>query len=98
MLFKLGFEFFCGVLLVGLLGIGKILIVKVIVEELGLNYIVINGLEVMSKYYGEVEVKLWEIFVKVKKFVFCLVFIDEIDSIVLDCSKVEGEVEKWLVV
>jgi transitional endoplasmic reticulum ATPase len=97
LLSKLGLEPSRGVLLVGPPGTGKTLTAKAIAEELGLNYIAINGPEVMSKYYGEAEAKLREIFAKAKKSAPCLVFIDEIDSIAPDRSKVEGEVEKRLV-
>ena len=97
LLSKLGLEPSRGVLLVGPPGTGKTLTAKAIAEELKLNYIAINGPEVMSKYYGEAEAKLREIFAKAKKSAPCLVFIDEIDSIAPDRSKVQGEVEKRLV-
>ena len=97
LLTKLGLEPSRGVLLVGPPGTGKTLTAKAIAEELGLNYIAINGPEVMSKYYGEAEGKLRDIFAKAKKSAPCLIFIDEIDSIAPDRSKVEGEVEKRLV-
>jgi transitional endoplasmic reticulum ATPase len=64
---------------------------------LGVNYIAIVGPEVMGKYYGEAEARLRGIFEKAKKAAPCLVFIDEIDSLAPDRSKVEGEVEKRLV-
>lgn len=97
LLSQLGLEPARGVLLVGPPGTGKTLTAKAIAEELRLNYIAINGPEVMSKYYGEAEARLRNIFAKAKKSAPCLVFIDEIDSIAPDRSKVEGEVEKRLV-
>lgn len=97
LLSKLGLEPSRGVLLVGPPGTGKTLTARAIAEELKLNYMAINGPEVMSKYYGEAEAKLREIFAKAKKSAPCLVFIDEIDSIAPDRSKVQGEVEKRLV-
>ncbi|MCL2925289.1 MAG: AAA family ATPase, partial [Trichodesmium sp. MAG_R04] len=75
LLSKLGLEPSRGVLLVGPPGTGKTLTAKAIAKELKLNYMAINGPEVMSKYYGEAEAKLREIFAKAKKSAPCLVFI-----------------------
>lgn len=97
LLAKLGLEPTRGVLLVGPPGTGKTLTARSIAEELGVNYIAIVGPEVMGKYYGEAESRLRGIFEKAKKAAPCLVFIDEIDSLAPDRSKVEGEVEKRLV-
>lgn len=97
LLAKLGLEPTRGVLLVGPPGTGKTLTARAIAEDLGVNYIAIVGPEVMSKYYGEAEQKLRGIFEKAAKNAPCIVFIDEIDSIAPDRSKVEGEVEKRLV-
>ena len=94
---KLGLEPTRGVLLVGPPGTGKTLTARSLAEDLGVNYIAIVGPEVMGKYYGEAEQRLRAIFEKAKKAAPCLVFIDEIDSLAPDRSKVEGEVEKRLV-
>ncbi|MDB9512985.1 AAA family ATPase [Kamptonema animale CS-326] len=94
---KLGLEPTKGVLLVGPPGTGKTLTARALADELGVNYIALAGPEVMSKYYGEAEQKLRGIFEKAAKNAPCLVFIDEIDSLAPDRSKVEGEVEKRLV-
>ncbi len=94
---KLGLEPTRGVLLVGPPGTGKTLTARSLAEELGVNYIAIVGPEVMGKYYGEAESRLRGIFEKAKQAAPCLVFIDEIDSLAPDRSKVEGEVEKRLV-
>ena len=51
----------------------------------------------MGKYYGEAEGRLRKVFEKAAKSAPCLIFIDEIDSLAPDRSKVEGEVEKRLV-
>ncbi|HSM82838.1 MAG TPA: AAA family ATPase, partial [Nodosilinea sp.] len=87
---KLGLEPTRGVLLVGPPGTGKTLTARSLAEDLGVNYIAIVGPEVMGKYYGEAEQRLRAIFEKAKKAAPCLVFIDEIDSLAPDRSKVEG--------
>ena len=97
LLAKFGLEPTKGVLLVGPPGTGKTLTARALADELGINYIALAGPELMSKYYGEAEQKLRQIFEKAAKNAPCLVFIDEIDSIAPDRSKVEGEVEKRLV-
>jgi transitional endoplasmic reticulum ATPase len=97
LLAKLGLEPPRGVLLVGPPGTGKTLTARGLAEELGVNYIAIVGPEVMGKYYGEAEGRLRSIFEKAAKAAPCIVFIDEIDSLAPDRSKVEGEVEKRLV-
>ncbi|UBF28072.1 AAA family ATPase [Kovacikia minuta CCNUW1] len=97
LLAKLGLEPPRGVLLVGPPGTGKTLTARGLAEELGVNYIAIVGPEVMGKYYGEAEGRLRGIFEKATKAAPCIVFIDEIDSLAPDRSKVEGEVEKRLV-
>jgi len=97
LLAKLGLEPPRGVLLVGPPGTGKTLTARSLSHELGVNYIAIAGPEVMGKYYGEAEGRLRGIFEKATKAAPCIIFIDEIDSLVPDRSKVEGEVEKRLV-
>jgi transitional endoplasmic reticulum ATPase len=97
LLTRLGLEPPRGVLLVGPPGTGKTLTARALAEALGVNYIAIAGPEVMGKYYGEAEGRLRGIFEKAAKSSPCLVFIDEIDSLAPDRSKVEGEVEKRLV-
>ncbi|MEB3211522.1 MAG: AAA family ATPase [Leptolyngbyaceae bacterium] len=94
---KLGLEPTKGVLLVGPPGTGKTLTARALAEALDVSYIAIVGPEVMGKYYGEAETRLRGIFEKAAKAAPCLVFIDEIDSLAPDRSKVEGEVEKRLV-
>ncbi|MGI0489928.1 AAA family ATPase [Pantanalinema rosaneae CENA516] len=97
LLAKLGLEPPRGVLLVGPPGTGKTLTARSLAEDLEVNYIAIVGPEVMGKYYGEAEGRLRSIFEKAAKAAPCIVFIDEIDSLAPDRSKVEGEVEKRLV-
>jgi transitional endoplasmic reticulum ATPase len=94
---QLGLEPPRGVLLVGPPGTGKTLTARSLAETLGVNYIALVGPEVMGKYYGEAEGRLRQVFEKAAKAAPCLIFIDEIDSLAPDRSKVEGEVEKRLV-
>ncbi|MGD1905846.1 MAG: AAA family ATPase [Leptolyngbyaceae cyanobacterium] len=94
---QLGLEPPRGVLLVGPPGTGKTLTARSLAETLGVNYIALVGPEVMGKYYGEAEGKLRQVFEKAAQAAPCLIFIDEIDSLAPDRSKVEGEVEKRLV-
>ncbi|MEB3231817.1 MAG: AAA family ATPase [Leptolyngbyaceae bacterium] len=94
---KLGLEPPRGVLMVGPPGTGKTLTARALADSLGVSYIAIVGPEVMGKYYGEAEGRLRAIFEKAAKSAPCLIFIDEIDSLAPDRSKVEGEVEKRLV-
>ena len=97
LLTKLGLEPPRGVLLVGPPGTGKTLTARALAEDLGVNYIAIVGPEIMGKYYGEAEARLRSLFEKASRSAPCIVFIDEIDSLAPDRSKVEGEVEKRVV-
>lgn len=64
---------------------------------MGVNYIAIAGPEIIGKYYGEAELRLRQVFQKASTSAPCLIFIDEIDSLAPERSKVEGEVEKRVV-
>lgn len=97
LLAKLGLEPIRGVLLVGPPGTGKTLTARALAEDLGVSYIAIAGPEIMGKYYGEAETRLRGVFEKAAKSAPCVIFIDEIDSLAPDRSKVEGEVEKRVV-
>jgi transitional endoplasmic reticulum ATPase len=97
LLAMLGLEPTRGVLLVGPPGTGKTLSARALAEELEVNYIAIVGPEVMGKYYGEAEARLRQLFEKAARSAPCIIFIDEIDSIAADRSKVEGDVEKRVV-
>ena len=94
---KLGLEPPKGVLLVGPPGTGKTLTARSLANVLGVNYIAIVGPEIISKYYGEAETRLRQVFEKAAKSAPCLIFIDEIDALVPNRANVEGEVEKRLV-
>ena len=94
---KLGLDATKGVLLVGPPGTGKTLTAKALAQSLGVNYIALVGSEIMSKYYGEAEARMRGMFEKAAKNAPCILFIDELDTIAPDRSKVEGEVEKRVV-
>jgi len=94
---KLGIEPPKGVLLYGPPGTGKTLIAKAVANESGANFISIAGPEIMSKYYGESEQRLREIFEEAQKSAPSIIFIDEIDSIAPRRGEVTGEVERRVV-
>ncbi|MEM1640434.1 MAG: CDC48 family AAA ATPase [Acidilobaceae archaeon] len=97
-LFKhLGIEPPKGVLLYGPPGTGKTLLAKALANEVGAYFIAINGPEIMSKFYGESEQRLREIFEEAKKNAPAIIFIDEIDAIAPKREEVVGEVEKRVV-
>ncbi|MEZ0394027.1 MAG: AAA family ATPase, partial [Desulfurococcaceae archaeon] len=78
---RLGIEPPKGILLYGPPGTGKTLLAKAVATETDAYFIAINGPEIMSKYYGESEQRLREIFEQAKKNAPAIIFIDEIDSI-----------------
>jgi transitional endoplasmic reticulum ATPase len=94
---KLGIEPPKGVLLYGPPGTGKTLIAKAMANESGANFFSIAGPEIMSKYYGESEQRLREIFEEANKNTPSIIFIDELDSIAPKRSEVTGEVERRVV-
>ncbi len=97
-LFKhLGIEPPKGILLYGPPGVGKTLLAKALANEIGAYFIAINGPEIMSKYYGESEQRLREIFEEAEKNAPAIIFIDEIDAIAPRREEVTGEVEKRVV-
>ncbi len=97
-LFKhLGIEPPKGVLLYGPPGCGKTLLAKAVANEAGAYFISINGPEIMSKYYGESEARLREIFKEAQENAPAIIFIDEIDAIAPKREEVTGEVERRVV-
>lgn len=94
---KLGIEPPKGVLLYGPPGTGKTLIAKAVASESGAHFISIAGPEVISKYYGESEQKLREIFEEAEQNAPSIIFIDELDSITPRREEVTGEVERRVV-
>ncbi|MCP8308783.1 MAG: CDC48 family AAA ATPase [archaeon] len=94
---KLGVEAPKGVLLYGVPGTGKTLLAKAVANESSAHFISISGPEIMSKFYGESEARLREIFKEAKEKAPSIVFIDEIDSIAPKREEVTGEVERRVV-
>ncbi|MCD6235788.1 MAG: CDC48 family AAA ATPase [Thaumarchaeota archaeon] len=86
-----------GVILWGPPGCGKTLIAKAIANETGAHFISINGPEIMSKFYGESEARLREIFKEAEENAPSIIFIDELDAIAPKRSEVSGEVERRVV-
>ncbi len=94
---RLGIEPPKGVLLYGPPGTGKTLIAKAVANEVDAHFISISGPEIMSKYYGESEQRLREIFEEAKENAPSIIFIDEIDAIAPKREEVTGEVERRVV-
>jgi len=94
---KLGIEAPKGVLLYGPPGTGKTLLAKSVANESNAHFISISGPEIMSKFYGESEARLREIFKEAREKAPSIVFVDEIDSIAPKREEVTGEVERRVV-
>ena len=94
---RLGIDPPRGVLLHGPPGTGKTLIAKAVANETKANFTSINGPEIISKYYGESEKQLREIFEEAAANEPAIIFIDELDSIAPKREDVSGEVERRVV-
>ncbi|MBR9702076.1 CDC48 family AAA ATPase [Candidatus Pacearchaeota archaeon] len=86
-----------GILLHGPPGTGKTLLAKAVATESEANFILLNGPEIMSKFYGESEKKIRDIFEEAEKAAPTIIFIDEIDAIAPKREDVHGEVERRVV-
>jgi len=86
-----------GVLLHGPPGCGKTLIAKAVANESTSHFVVINGPEIMSKFYGESEHRLRQIFKDASSKAPSIIFIDELDAIASKRAEVTGEVERRVV-
>ena len=91
---RLGVEAPKGVLLHGPPGTGKTLLARAVASETNANFLSIGGPEIMSKYYGESEERLRDVFKQAQENAPSIIFIDEIDSIAPKREEVTGEVEK----
>ncbi|MFO8078502.1 MAG: CDC48 family AAA ATPase [Thermoplasmatota archaeon] len=78
---RLGINAPRGILLYGPPGTGKTLIAKAVANESDSNFISIKGPEVMSKWVGESEKAVRELFKKAKQVAPSIVFLDELDAI-----------------
>ena len=94
---KIGIDAPKGVLLHGPPGTGKTLLAKAVANETNANFYSIGGPEIMSKFYGESEEKLRNIFLQAQDKAPSIIFIDEIDSIAPKRDEVSGDVEKRIV-
>ena len=94
---RLGVEAPKGVLLHGPPGTGKTLLAKAVANETNANFYTIGGPEIMSKYYGESEERLRNVFQQAEKNAPSIIFIDEIDSIAPKREEVSGETERRIV-
>ncbi|MAG79273.1 ATPase [Candidatus Pacearchaeota archaeon] len=94
---RLGIDAPKGVLLHGPPGTGKTLLAKAVANESEANFILLNGPEIMSKFYGESEKRIRDIFEEAEKTAPTIIFIDEIDAIAPKREEVMGEVERRVV-
>lgn len=94
---RLGIEPPKGVLLHGPPGTGKTLLAKAVANETNSNFLLINGPEIMSKFYGQSEQNVRKKFEEAEKNAPSIIFIDEIDAIAPKREEVHGEVERRVV-
>jgi len=94
---RLGIEPPKGVLLHGSPGCGKTLLARAVANESEANFYSINGPEIMSKFYGESEARLREIFQQAQQNAPSIIFVDELDAIAPKREDVTGEVERRVV-
>ncbi len=94
---RLGIEPPKGVMLHGPPGCGKTLLARAVANESEANFYSINGPEIMSKFYGESEARLREMFQQAQKNSPSIIFIDELDAIAPKREEVTGEVERRVV-
>jgi len=94
---KIGIEPPKGVLLHGPPGTGKTLLAKAVANETNAGFFTISGPEIMSKFYGESEANLREVFKQAQEEAPSIIFIDEIDSIAPKRDEIHGEVERRVV-
>ncbi|MFW9936952.1 MAG: CDC48 family AAA ATPase [Candidatus Thorarchaeota archaeon] len=86
-----------GVLLHGPPGTGKTLLARAVAYETDANFFTISGPEIMSKFYGQSEENLRNVFDEAREKAPSIIFIDELDSIAPKRGEVTGEVERRVV-
>jgi transitional endoplasmic reticulum ATPase len=94
---RLGVEPPKGVLLYGPPGTGKTLIARVVASETNAAFFIINGPEIINKFYGESEQKLRNVFQEAQRRSPSVIFIDEIDALAPKRAETGGEVERRIV-
>ncbi|MDO8642887.1 MAG: CDC48 family AAA ATPase [Candidatus Woesearchaeota archaeon] len=94
---RLGIEPPKGILLYGPPGTGKTLLAKAVANETSAHFVLINGPEVMSKFYGQSEENLRKKFEEAEKNAPSIIFIDEIDAVAIKREESRGEVERRVV-
>lgn len=94
---KLGIDLPKGVLLTGQPGSGKTVLARAVANEANVNFQVVNGPEIIHKYYGESEAKIRSLFDNASKHQPSIIFLDELDAIAPRRDKVTGDVEKRVV-
>ncbi|MFA9427153.1 CDC48 family AAA ATPase [Natronorubrum sp. A-ect3] len=93
---RLGVEPPTGVLLYGPPGTGKTLIAQAMANEVGAHFQTLSGPEIVSKYYGESEERLRDVFHEAAENAPAIVFIDELDAIAPKREDV-GDLERRIV-
>src|SRR5579875_1095127 len=94
---RLGVEPPKGVLLYGPPGTGKTLIARVVAAETNSAFFVINGPEIINKFYGESESRLRSVFQEAQRRAPSIIFIDELDALAPRRAETGGEVERRIV-
>jgi transitional endoplasmic reticulum ATPase len=94
---RLGVEPPKGVLLYGPPGTGKTLIARAVAAETNAAFFVINGPEIINKFYGESESRLRGVFQEAQKRAPSVIFIDELDALAPRRAETGGEVERRIV-
>ncbi len=94
---RLGVEPPKGVLLYGPPGTGKTLIARVVAAETNASFFIINGPEIINKFYGESESRLRSVFQEAQHKAPSIIFIDEIDALAPRRAETGGEVERRIV-
>lgn len=88
------FEFWKGIFLFGLFGIGKSFLVSVVVGSFGVMFLNVKVSDVLSKYFGELFKFVVFIYYFVREKSFSIVFIDEFDVLVMKCFFFEDVVRR----
>lgn len=94
---RLGIDSPQNVLLHGPPGTGKTLLAKAVANESGINSFIINGLELLDKFYSKDEEILLKIFEEAEKNTPAIVFIDKLDAVASRLEGIHGDIERRVV-